>query len=122
MRRTAQFLKLRRVLIRLTIRTATTILRRLQGIARAIASDVGAVLVLGDEKRGADIAQVLDAVDGGAETEAAVDEVAAIGLDSDGNVEAVYEAEGVVNDGVVDGEVEEGDGKSRWRGVAEDGA
>uniref|UniRef100_A0A0A0LGE6 Uncharacterized protein n=1 Tax=Cucumis sativus TaxID=3659 RepID=A0A0A0LGE6_CUCSA len=122
MRQTAQFLKLRRVIVRLTIPTAATILRRLEGIARAVASDVHAVLVLGDKKRGADVAQVLDAVDGGAETGATVDEVAAIRLDPDGNVEAVNEAEVVVNDGVVDGEVEEGDGKSRWRGVAEDGA
>lgn len=40
----------------------------------------------------------------------------------DGNVEAVDEAEVVVDDGVVDAEVEEGDRESRWRGVAEDGA
>lgn len=122
MGRSAQILKRLRVPIRLAIGTLAAIFRRLKLVAGAVAADVHAVLVCGEERGRADVGQVSDAVDGGAVAGAAVDEVAAVGLDPDADVEAVFEAEIIVDDGLVDGEVEEGDRESRWRGVAEYGA
>lgn len=107
------------VLIRLATGRVAAVLRRLQGVARAVAADVRAVLVGGDERGRANVSDVLDAVDDGAGAGAAVDEVAAVGLDPDLDVEAVFQAQLVVDHGLVDGEVEEGDRESRWRGVAD---
>ena len=102
-----------RVRIRVATRNIAAIFRRPKLVARAVAADIRAVFVTEREHRRANVVQVRNAADGRAVAETAIDEVATVGLDLGRNVEAVFKAELVVDDRLVNGEVEEGDWDSR---------
>lgn len=113
MGRRAQMLEHNRVRIRVATRNIAAIFRRPKLVARAVAADIRAVFVTEREHWRANVVQVRNAADGRAVAETAIDEVATVGLDLGRNVEAVFKAELVVDDRLVNGEVEEGDWDSR---------